>query len=75
MEKIYRNHLVAILAGLAVVFLVVIIGYYIWGVGYLLMSEDVAEKTATTSSQIPQFNLDAASKLDYRGLLATSTTQ
>lgn len=75
MQKIFREHSVAVLATLVIVFLAVMIGYYTWGVGYLLTSENKVEKQNATQTQIPEFNLEAAAQLDYRGTMSSSSGQ
>ena len=59
----------ALLVILAVIFVVAVVGSYIWGVGYLVFTVNQAVDSQTVTSTIPQFDLQGAAKLNYRGTL------
>ncbi len=60
---------------LVVVFLSVIIGYFIWGVGYIVQEVDKSNTANAGSGNAPGFNLSDAATLNYRGtLLAAQVT-
>jgi hypothetical protein len=69
--KLLRNHFSIALIFLAIAFLVVIIGFYVWGIGYLATTVTQASVGKNAGASVLQFNLDAAAKLDYRGLAPT----
>ena len=66
--KLLRSHFTAALALLAAIFLAVIVGFYVWGVGYLVASVAQVDNGNMAVAPAQQFNLDGAAKLDYRGL-------
>jgi len=73
MKKILRNHSTSVLAVLALIFLGAIAASYVWGITYLIFDINEANGRVTPNGQIPQFNLDGAAQLDYRGI-STSTS-
>lgn len=79
MHTLLRKKSFYLLVGLAIFFLAVVIGFYSWGIGYLVIAVNQANNGNPAGQTSPaQFNLDAAAKLDYRGTLpadaATSVT-
>jgi hypothetical protein len=74
MKKLLRNHPVASLTSLAVIFLGTIIGFYIWGTGYLILVEKEVESQQANNGSVAEFNLGGAAKLDYRGALSVMPT-
>ena len=75
--KLLRGHFSTALVFLAIGFLVVIIGFYVWGIGYLVTTVATSNASQKPSSGELQFDIAAASKLDYRGIapavIATGT--
>ena len=69
MKKILRQYSLAVLIFLASFFLFAIVGFYVWGIRYLVVSVDQAIGRPPGGGEVPQYNLDDASKLDYRGIL------
>jgi hypothetical protein len=69
MKKILKNHSLFVLAGLASIFLVIIIGFYAWGVSYLVATISEANIQQEAPGGTPHFNISAAAALDYRGAL------
>ncbi|HVO29023.1 MAG TPA: hypothetical protein VMT81_03510 [Candidatus Paceibacterota bacterium] len=69
MQPFFRRHINLILSVLAVVFLVAIVGAFVWGVGYLLSESQTANQGGSAGDQVVGFDLQAASQIDYRGLL------
>jgi len=67
MKKFFKSHPEATLIILALVFTGAIIGSFAWGVGDVITVANDALKF-TPSQARPGFDLDAASKLDLRGL-------
>jgi hypothetical protein len=72
MRNFLRTHTNAILTVLVILFLGLIIGYFIWGIGYIVMEVSKANTGKATSAAGPVFNLQSAAQLNYRGV-ATST--
>ena len=66
--RLLREHFFAVLALLAIAFLVATIGFYIWGIGYLAVAVGRANGGPAAGAAAQQFNLAAAAKLDYRGI-------
>jgi len=57
---------------LAVIFLGVAIGYFAWGIGYVVKEINASNVASTGHATPPSFNLQAAAALNYRGLLASA---
>jgi len=72
--KLLRNHFSTALVFLAIGFLVVIVAFYVWGVGYMVTTVATANVGQKPGNGTLQFNLDAASKLDYRGVIPAAVT-
>jgi hypothetical protein len=68
MKKILRDHPEIILVTLALVLLVFIISYFVWGIGDVVVSVNDALKAPPPPSSIA-FQLEDASQLDLRGLM------
>ena len=71
-KKIARAHPEALLIGLVVVFFVIIVGFYFWGVNTIVTTVNQALNYTPPQSSVG-FDLRGASQLDYRGLASTST--
>ncbi len=56
------------LIALAILFSGIIAGYFIWGIGYIVLEVSQANTSRTTNSQVSGFNLHGAASLDYRGM-------
>ena len=69
-----RTHTNSVLIVLAVLFLALIIGYFFWGVGYLVTQLNQANAGNASVSQQPSFNFKAAAALDYRGIAPQAVT-
>ena len=63
------QHVPGLLVILAMVFLAIIIGYFVWGIEYIVSESTKATKPPASANQIPSFNIPAAANLDYRGTL------
>lgn len=66
MKKILRNHSLVVLVSLAVIFLVMIVSVYAWGVDYLVTAVGKANIQRSAATAPPRFDIGAAAKLDYR---------
>lgn len=76
MKKILQRHVTTFLIGITAIFLVIIVGYFVWGIGYLLMEVDQANNGQASNAASQDFDLNAAARLDYRGIaVATGTSQ
>ena len=69
MKEILRHHLFMVLAGFAGMFLVLIAGFYWWGIGYLMGTTGQASSNQSGQLGSSAFNISGAQKLDYRGTL------
>jgi hypothetical protein len=69
MKNFLKNHMNTVLIVLVIVFLAIIVGYFIWGIGYVTSEVDKADDSQTATAQTFDFNLKAAAALDYRGLM------
>lgn len=58
----------SVLISFAVFFLAVIVGYFVWGVGYIVMQVGAANNGKAGSDQVPAFDLKNAASIDYRGI-------
>jgi hypothetical protein len=74
MKKILKSHMFSILVGLAIVFGVVIIGLYGWGISYLISAINQLNNNKPTGNAAAQFNIAGAAQLNYRGILSQATT-
>jgi hypothetical protein len=73
MRKIIHSYPNFILSTLAIVFLLALIGFYSWAVGAAVTQL----RTALVTPVAPPtagFNLAGAAKLDFRGLITTTST-
>lgn len=68
MKHFLRNHTNTILVFLAIVFLAVIVGYFTWGIGYVVTEVNQANTGKASAAAVPGFNLNAAAALNYRGV-------
>ena len=68
MKKILSNHPEAVILALAVVFLAVVAGFYLWGVGKIVNVTSQA-LNSTRPATVTGFDLSQASQLDLRGLV------
>lgn len=68
MKTFLRHNVNGLLIALAVIFSGIIAGFFIWGIGYLVMEVGQASTSSTTNSQVPGFDLKGAAGLDYRGI-------
>lgn len=69
MKKILRNHPEAVLTALAVVFAVLIVGAFSWGIGEVAGLVSATVGTNSANQQGVGFNLKAAEQLNLRGLV------
>lgn len=69
MKKILRKQPEAILIILAIVFLVIIIAYFSWGIGDVVGEVNRASNASTSGGGNVSFNLKDAQALDWRGLV------
>ena len=69
MKRFLKNYTNTLLAVLAVIFLAILIGYFVWGIGYVVSEVDKANASQIANTQISDFNISAAAALDYRGLM------
>ena len=69
MEQFFKQHIEQSLAAIALLFLVIVAAYYIWGITTISLEvsqvTDLASENATTTV----FNLDAAKSLNFKGLM------
>ena len=68
MKKFFRFHPDALLILLAIGFMAVVIGYYTWGINNVVVQANRALE-ANPPTQASGFDLQAASQVDFRGLL------
>ena len=69
--KFFKKYPEASLATIAIVFLAIILGSFSWGVGAVFTAVDGAVNFAGANQGAANFNLTAASQLDFRGLYVT----
>ena len=69
MRKFLRDHNNSLLVVLTILFIGFIIGYFVWGIGYVFMEANKANASQTGSDQVPGFDLKGAAGLDYRGVV------
>ena len=73
MKKLLHKYPNVIIGSLAVIFLAVLIGFYFWAI-----NDAVAELQSALVTPPPQsvsgYDLSAAAKLDYRGLINITTS-
>jgi hypothetical protein len=74
MKKIINNHISLLLAILALVFFGLIVGYFVWGVGDVIAQVQLASHNASSTGQIPNFDLKGAASIDYRGVLPVASS-
>jgi len=74
MKKALYAHPDAVIAALAIIFLGILISFYLWATGVIVIQLH-RSLTPAPSQSASGFNLQGASKLDLRGLSVTSTTQ
>ena len=72
MRKFFTTNVNTILVSVAVVFLALIVGYFIWGIGYIVTQVGSADTAKLTASEIPSFDLQDAASLNYRGVATSS---
>jgi predicted PurR-regulated permease PerM len=70
-----KNHMSIILAIVALIFVGVVFSYFSWGIGYLVTTFNSINNGSAPASQVTGFNLDDAAKLNYRGLMGSTSTQ
>jgi hypothetical protein len=69
MKKIVRNYFSVLLVIGASVFLVVVVGSFMWGIGYIVTEVGRATNSQVSKPNAPAFDLSGAASLDYKGLL------
>jgi hypothetical protein len=74
MRKIIHSHPTIVIGTLVLVFVAVIVLFYAWAIGDAVAEIDQALAPPTAESS-GGFDLSAASKLDLRGLINTSSPQ
>lgn len=74
MKIFLRTHVNAILFCLAILFLVLVVGYFVWGVGYIIMEFGQANTSNVAAAPAPSFDLQDAAQLDYRGIATLTVT-
>lgn len=70
MKRFLRNHVNALLAIFALMLLVGIIAYFGWGIGDIITEVNEANHDQIAGSPPPEFDLQSAASLDYRGTVA-----
>jgi hypothetical protein len=73
MKKILRTYPNVIIGTLAVLFLLILIAFYSWAVNDAVVQLRSALITPSPQS-VSGFDLAAAAKLDYRGLINTTSS-
>jgi hypothetical protein len=66
MDTFLKEHAKALLVTLSVIFSVIIIGSFVWGVIFLVGQWDQASASGNDSALPQGFNLAGAAKLDYK---------
>lgn len=69
MKHFLRKHEESLLVMLALVLLALLIGYFFWGVSYVVAQVNDALNAAASNSSAPSFDIGAAKSLDTRGLV------
>jgi len=69
MWKFFKNHSELILAGLTVIFLVIMVAYFFWGIGTLFANLNRSLNAGNAEKVPVGFNLKGAAGLDLRGLV------
>jgi hypothetical protein len=72
MELFLKKHTNTTLVFLAIVFLAIIVGYFVWGIGYIAVEVNETNASQAGAAAVSDFNTSGAAALDYRGL-STST--
>lgn len=79
MSTFLKKYTNAMLVGLTVLFLVLIIGSFVWGIGYLVTELNPPATGSQTGNAVQGYDLAGAASLDYRGIpvpsVATTTSQ
>lgn len=74
MKNFLRTHTNTILVVLVVLFLGVIIGYFTWGIGYIVAEVTQANTGKVASATQSSFNLQGADQINYRGIATSSAS-
>jgi hypothetical protein len=69
MKTLFKKYPETLLVILAAVFLVVIVGYFAWGVGEVVRQLDRGVNAKVPPAESAGFNLSGARRLDLRGLV------
>jgi len=72
MKKIIHSHPTIVIGTLVVVFIAVLVAFYSWTIGDAVMEINGALAPAPAQSA-EGFDLSSASKIDFRGLISTSS--
>jgi CHASE3 domain sensor protein len=64
-----RKHVGSLLAIIVLVFLLIVVGSYVWGIGYIANEANQAANSSPSANQTIQFDISDAAKIDYRGTL------
>jgi hypothetical protein len=72
MKKILREHTVATVSALVVVFVVIIVSFYGWGISYLIAAMNKVNSGQSASGSVQHFDIKDASQLNYHGTLPQS---
>jgi hypothetical protein len=67
MKKFFKAHPETVLVTLAALFIVLIVGYFAWGIGEVVAEVNQALKF-TPAEQKSDFNIQGAESLNLRGL-------
>lgn len=73
MKKFLKSHPETLLIVLAIFFLGIIVGYFIWGISDVIGAVNQA-LTFTVPAEKMSFDIDGASRLNLRGLYGASST-
>ena len=69
MKPLLKNQVNAVLASAALLFIILIIGAFVWGIGDLFALANRANQGSGNQNPAPSFDLAGAAKLDYRGTM------
>jgi hypothetical protein len=73
MKKFLRNYANAVLTVFALVFFGIILGYFFWGVGVVIVNVQAASHVEPATQQLQNFNVSAAAGLNYKGVLPVAS--